>query len=112
MNFRIMRNTIKSALLLLPFLFISLEVWAENKVHRVTIDAMKFSPDVLEVKVGERIVWENKDPFPHNIASSDGKIRSPAIGSTKTWEFIPLKKGIYPYVCSLHPMMKATLIVK
>jgi plastocyanin len=80
--------------------------------HVVTIEAMQFSPPTLEVKVGDTVTWKNKDPFPHNVASPDGQVHSGDLQGGATWKFKARKKGVYPYVCTLHPGMKATLVVK
>lgn len=80
--------------------------------HVVTIEAMQFTPSTLEVKVGDTVTWINKDPFPHNVSSSDGQIDSGDMQEGETWKFKARKKGVYPYVCTLHPGMEGTLVVK
>jgi plastocyanin len=99
-------------LVVAALLLVIINAWADAQVHKVSIDAMKFSPEQLEVNLGDRIQWANTDPFPHNVTSSDGILHSAEIGPAKSWEFTPKKKGTYHYICSLHPTMKATLIVK
>src|SRR5687768_14033228 len=41
-------------------------------VHKVVIENMVFSPDALEVRPGDTIVWMNKDFFPHTATAEDG----------------------------------------
>lgn len=115
MNSQPISKTIKELLacaVSLYGLFTSFDVLAAGVKHQVMIEGMKFSPEILEINAGDKIVWENKDYFPHNINSANGKIQSPELNTAQTWEFTPSKKGTYPYKCSLHPTMKATLIVK
>jgi plastocyanin len=85
---------------------------AQHKTHTVVIEAMKFTPEVLEVAAGDTVVWRNKDAFPHNATAPAGGLKSPDIASNRLWKFKARKKGEFPYVCTLHPGMKATLIVR
>jgi plastocyanin len=43
----------------------------QPKLHKVVIEAMKFSPEKIEVNVGDTVVWENRDPFPHNVTANN-----------------------------------------
>lgn len=79
--------------------------------HTVTIEAVAFQPDVVEVKRGEAVVWVNKDPFPHTVTAS-GTFDSKEIKPGESWSYKVQQSGDLPYICSLHPTMKATLRVK
>ena len=83
-----------------------------SMTHTVEIEAMKFSPATLEVKAGDTVIWKNKDAFPHNAAAENKGFRSADIQSGQSWRFKAGNKGVFPYVCTLHPGMKAVLIVK
>ena len=80
--------------------------------HTVVIDGVRFEPETLVVKVGDTVVWVNKDPFPHTATSKAGRFDSHEIAAGKTWRFTPKKAGVFPYACTLHPSMKATLTVE
>ena len=80
--------------------------------HTVTIEGVSFQPQVLTVKVGDSIVWVNKDPFPHTVTSRAGDFDSGEIQPGKSWNYSPQKRGTFPYICTLHPTMKATLRVQ
>ena len=80
--------------------------------HVIVIDAMEFKPRTLEVRVGDTVTWTNKDPFPHTAASSKPAFSSPEIGSGKSWKMVVRTKGDFDYICTLHPTMKARLLVK
>ncbi|MDB5880959.1 MAG: hypothetical protein JWP43_837 [Ramlibacter sp.] len=82
------------------------------KTRTVTIEALQFSPASLEVNAGDTVVWKNKDAFPHNATADNKAFRSVDMQSGRSWTFKARKKGVFPYVCTLHPTMKATLIVK
>ena len=73
---------------------------------------MKFTPERLEVKPGDVVVWTNKDFFPHT-ATADGKaFDSGSIDSQQQWQYVAKKPGEYAYSCTLHPTMKAKLVVQ
>ena len=84
----------------------------KSRTHTVEIEAMKFSPPTLEVKAGDTVIWKNKDPFPHNATAENKGFRSAEIQSGQSWKFKVRNKGKFPYVCTLHPGMKAVLTVK
>jgi len=80
--------------------------------HTVAIDGTNFKPATLNVKVGDSVVWENKDPFPHTVTSAAGGFDSHEIAPGKSWKYTATKKGEFAYVCNYHPTMKATLKVE
>ena len=80
--------------------------------HTVVIDATKFQTELLTVKAGDAIVWVNKDPFAHTVTSQSGGFDSHVIETGKSWRYTATKKGEFPYSCTFHPTMKATLRVR
>ena len=76
----------------------------------MTIDGT-FAPADLTVHAGDRVVWTNKDPYPHTATSKTGSFDSDDIKPARSWTFVAKKKGDFPYVCSIHPSMKGTLHV-
>jgi plastocyanin len=82
------------------------------KAHTVAVDGTSFQPAALTVKVGDSVVWVNKDPFPHTVTSAAGGFDSHEIAPGKSWKYTATKKGEFPYVCMFHPTMKATLRVE
>jgi len=87
-------------------------VWAQPKTHTVTMEAVKFTPATIEINAGDTVIWVNKDPFPHNVTAADRQFHSKDIEAGASWKLKTTKKGVFPYGCTLHPMMKATLVVK
>lgn len=79
--------------------------------HTVTIEAVAFKPDVVDAKPGDSIVWTNNDPFPHTVTAA-GKFDSKEIKPGESWTYKVQQSGEVPYICTLHPTMKATLRVK
>jgi plastocyanin len=80
--------------------------------HRLTIEGTAFTPELLTVKVGDTIVWTNKDPFPHTVTSEAGGFDSQPIAPEQSWQYKAVKKGEFPYTCTFHPTMKARLKVQ
>jgi plastocyanin len=80
--------------------------------HTVVIDSVQYSPLVLTVRVGDTVVWVNRDPFPHTATAADGRFDSQSIDSGRSWKFTPKKPGVIAYGCKFHPTMKATLRVQ
>jgi plastocyanin len=73
---------------------------------------MRFLPQILEVRAGEVIVWNNKDLFPHTATSDGSGFDSGAIPDDGSWKMTASAKGRFPYKCALHPSMQGTLVVK
>lgn len=80
--------------------------------HTVTIELMQFNPPVLTVKAGERVVWVNKDLFPHTVTADDKSFDSGAIAANASWSYIARNKGEYAYSCTFHPTMHGKLTVQ
>lgn len=82
--------------------------WAET--IQVTIDKLAFSPANVEAKVGDTIVWVNRDAFAHTATvQGDWDILLPPGKSGR----LTLKKaGAVDYFCRFHPNMKGHLTVK
>ena len=85
---------------------------AKRTTHTVVIEGTRFQTDVLTVKSGDAVVWVNKDPFAHTVTSQTGGFDSHVIPTGKSWTYTATKKGAFPYICTLHPTMKATLRVR
>jgi plastocyanin len=82
------------------------------KTHTVTIEGMRFQPEVLTVALGDTIVWVNKDLVPHTATSTAGSFDSKEIQADKSWKYTIRKTGDFAYICTFHPTMKAMLRVK
>jgi plastocyanin len=78
----------------------------------VAIHNFMFSPMALAVAVGTRVSWKNFDGEPHTIRSIDDTFRSGALDQNDTFSYTFDKPGTYRYVCSIHPQMVASIVVK
>ena len=82
-----------------------------SRVHRVVIQGMQFVPAEITVPVGDTIVWVNEDLVPHT-ATASGVFDSGVIASKAEWRLVVSSRGVLGYGCTMHPTMKATLIVR
>lgn len=78
----------------------------------VVMKNFDFSPMDITVPVGGTVTWKNMDGEPHTVASADGTFHSPALDQNDTYQFKFDKPGVYKYICSIHPKMRATITVK
>ena len=84
----------------------------EPATHRVSIEAMRFSPETLTVAPGDRVLWENQDLVPHTVTAASGQdFDSRTIAPGASWSHVFSISGSFAYVCTLHPTMKASVIV-
>jgi len=80
--------------------------------HTVTISGVQFEPQSLTVRVGDTIVWVNRDPFPHTVTAVGKRFDSHEIAVGHSWTYRARKAGIFSYACTLHPTMSGTLRVE
>jgi plastocyanin len=70
-----------------------------------------FSPNPVEVKVGETVTWINNDSGRHTVTSKVGIFDSGMMGKGQLFSFTFDKAGEYPYFCGPHPIMVGTVVV-
>ncbi|HEX2615378.1 MAG TPA: cupredoxin family copper-binding protein [Nitrososphaera sp.] len=70
-----------------------------------------FSPNPVEVKVGETVTWINDDSGRHTVTSNDGVFESGMMGKGQSFSFTFDKAGEVPYHCNPHPGMVGTVVV-
>ena len=78
----------------------------------VSMDGTGFHPQTLTAKVGDAIVWVNKDPFPHTATSAAAGFDSKPLAPGASFTYVAAKKGQFAYACTLHPTMTGTLNVE
>ena len=66
---------------------------------------------VVDDAVQGRVVWQNKDLFPHTVTSK-GSFDSDVLVNGKAWQLVTRKQGTFDYACLFHPVMKGRLIVE
>jgi plastocyanin len=103
---------VKSGLLVCALLAVFPIAAAHAAEVTVTIKNFDYSPMELNIAAGTTVMWKNLDGEPHTIASLDGLFRSQALDQNDSFRFTFEHPGVYEYICSIHPKMKATITVK
>jgi len=71
-----------------------------------------FAPTSLTVAAGSTVTWTNRDDEPHTVASEGGLFRSAALDTNESFSFRFDKPGTYHYLCTIHPRMVGTIVVR
>lgn len=78
----------------------------------ISIHEFMFAPTSMTITAGTTVHWKNLDPEPHTIRSVDATFKSDALDQDDTFAYKFDKPGTYRYVCSIHPQMMGTIVVK
>lgn len=102
------------------------QAFAANTAASITVGASSkttdaFSPNPININVGDTVTWTNDDSQPHTVTSGssgtpDGKFDSspnfkPLLVPKQTFSHTFTQAGDYPYFCALHPNMVGTVKV-
>ncbi len=91
-----------------------LSSFAFSAVHNIDIAGFAFSPDSLEINVGDSVLWTNSDAAPHTTTTDDAGATwdSGTLTTGMSWGMTYNTPGVFPYHCDIHPSMTAILVVK
>jgi plastocyanin len=84
-----------------------------------TMRGLAFSPAAIHVRVGDRVVWRNRDNVAHNVTTQDDPsgtnlvdLASPTIKPGGAFAYLARHAGTAVYVCTIHPTtMHARIVV-
>lgn len=80
-------------------------------VDTVTIKLMQFNPSILNVKIGDTVLWINKDLVSHDVTSDKpNSFYSDTLHVGQSWKIAV--KDSAGYHCSIHPTMLGKLVLK
>ena len=79
--------------------------------NEVFIQGGAFDPGTITVAANTTITWTNKDGVAHTVTSNTGLFESGTISINRIWSHKFETAGSYPYHCTIHPSMTATVIV-
>jgi plastocyanin len=83
----------------------------DSRVHTVIISNFQFTPERLQVMVGDTVVWINQDIVPHTATAVDKSWDTGIIVSQGRKEMVVMQAQSLSYYCFYHPGMKATLAI-
>ncbi len=78
----------------------------------VTMRDHRFSPGNLIVPRGAVVTWTNEDRAQHDASAEDDAWETKRLRKGESEPLTFDEPGIYDYVCTLHPSMKARLTVQ
>ncbi|HEY7538184.1 MAG TPA: plastocyanin/azurin family copper-binding protein [Gaiellaceae bacterium] len=84
---------------------------ATTQVREVSMPGKVFAPGVLQVLVGETVVWRNADSINHTVTSDSDQFDSGFIAPGLTFARVFEKTGRYAYHCSIHRFMTGDVVV-
>jgi len=82
------------------------------RVDHVSIRGFAFTPAIIEVVVGDTVVWTNADQFAHTTSADSSAWSSPVLRSGERFTWIASSSGRFDYHCAAHPAMRGTLVVR
>ena len=83
----------------------------EQVVHTIEIKQMKFSPETLNAKKGDKVIWVNADIVEHDVTELSRKEwASSKLATGASWSMIVTKSEVY--FCNLHVVMRGKIVVE
>jgi plastocyanin len=105
----------------IAFLFITISISSGCKktmndgvpgINEVWIQDKAFNPNYISISSGTTITWTNKEGVAHTVTGNDGlPFDSGSIATNGTWSHTFSSVGIFPYHCTIHLSMVATVEV-
>jgi plastocyanin len=77
----------------------------------VGITSVGFSPPVVTIQNGDRVVWTNKDSSSHQIVADDGSFKSPVIQPGVKWGHVFATAGTFAYHDAAQAAKRGTVVV-
>jgi plastocyanin len=84
---------------------------APTEVREVSMPGKVFAPGVVQVLLGETVVWRNADSINHTVTSDSDQFDSGFIAPGLTFARVFAKTGRYAYHCSIHRFMRGDVVV-
>lgn len=87
-----------------------------DQAAKVEINKMKYLQKEVVIPKGGTVVWTNNDAMPHNVHFGKGdpenEIEGDMLRAGQSFAIKFNEAGVYPYICTPHPFMKATVKVE
>ena len=85
------------------------QVPAGVTVHEIDFD---FAPRVITIPAGTKVTWINDGPTEHTVADKDVTWSSDILQAGQSYSHVFTTPGTVTVICTLHPEMISTVIVK
>ena len=85
-----------------------------SAAKQVTVEMKdyEFFPAKLTVDAGTEVTWVNYDTVPHNAVADGGAFDTGRLDKDGRGSVTLAEPGTYPYKCTYHPAMTATVTVR
>ncbi len=84
---------------------------ADDTTHIIEIHKMKFQTKSLDVKIGNTVIWINKDVVPHTATAKDKSWDSGRLKRGESFTLTITEETMLDYFCFYHRQMKAGLVI-
>jgi len=84
---------------------------ADEQAVEIVIQEHAFHPAALTVHKGTKVVWINRDEYPHSIEGLSSQFHSPDFETGESFTLITDHVGKISYQCGVHPLMKGSIEV-
>ncbi len=78
----------------------------------VSIRDFTFAPKTVEIRVGDRVTWTNRDSVEHTATARNGSFDTGMLGEGESGSVRFNIAGTYRYICTPHPNMTGTVVVR
>jgi plastocyanin len=78
----------------------------------VSIRDFAFSPRTVEIRIGDRVTWTNRDTVEHTATARNGSFDTGLLGEGESRSIRFTVAGTYRYICTPHPNMTGTVVVR
>lgn len=104
----------KRLVLVVGLLFLLAPARADAATQHVAMENYAYSQSSLTIRVGDTVTWTNHDQAPHDVVTTSGpaSFQSPLLATGESWSFTFTVPGTYSYYCSVHPDMRAQVVVQ
>lgn len=76
----------------------------------IVMENFAFTPTDETVKVGDTVIFENKDSAPHRVSIDGQDLGQQTTGQKVEWK--ATKAGTFPFSCTIHPAMTGQITVQ
>lgn len=83
-----------------------------SSAETVIVEDSSYSPGNLQVPVGATVTWVNRDSAPHSATDARGAWDTGLLVTGQDAKITFGSSGTFDYYCTVHPNMRARLVVR